>query len=44
MALTVGDKLPHVAGETPEGPLDLESFHGSKSVVLWTYPKDATSG
>lgn len=44
MALTVGEKLPPIAGETPNGHLRLEDFRGSKSVVLWTYPKDGTSG
>jgi peroxiredoxin len=44
MALTVGEKLPHIAGQTADGFLDLAKYRGSKAVVLWTYPKDATSG
>ena len=44
MAVRVGEPLPAIAGETPEGPLNLADFRGKKSVVLWTYPKDGTSG
>jgi peroxiredoxin len=40
----VGEPLPEIKGETQYGPLDLAGFRGSKSVVLWSYPKDATSG
>jgi peroxiredoxin len=40
----VGEPLPKIKGETQYGPLDLANFRGSKSVVLWSYPKDATSG
>ena len=44
MAVIVGEEAPSIAGQTPEGPLDLKEFRGSKNVVLWTYPKDGTSG
>jgi len=44
VAPRLGEKLPPISGETPDGHLDLADFRGSKSVVLWTYPKDATSG
>ena len=44
MALTVGQIMPQIAGETVQGHLDLADFRGSKSVVLWAYSKDATSG
>lgn len=44
MAVSVGEMLPHIVGETPDGRLDLNDFRGSKAVVLWTYPKDGTSG
>jgi peroxiredoxin len=40
----VGEELPAIFGETQYGPLDLSSFRGSKSLVLWSYPKDGTSG
>ena len=39
-----GDELPPIAGETPEGPLDLADYRGKQHVVLWTYPKDDTPG
>ncbi len=44
MALKVGEPLPPISGQTQNGPLSLVDFRGAKSVVLWTYPKDATSG
>lgn len=44
VVLKAGDVLPTIRGETPEGPLDLGDFRGSKAVVIWTYPKDGTSG
>ncbi|HET9342033.1 MAG TPA: hypothetical protein VFO25_03815 [Candidatus Eremiobacteraceae bacterium] len=40
----VGEPMIAVAGETPEGPLDLADFRGKKHVVLWSYPKDDTPG
>jgi peroxiredoxin len=44
MAVKVGEKMPPIAAETQNGPLDLGNFRGAKSVVLWVYPKDMTSG
>src|ERR1700736_1422530 len=44
MAVKVGDKLPPIVAETQNGSLNLENFRGAKSVVLWVYPKDMTSG
>ena len=40
----VGEPLPEIKGQTQYGPLDLADFRGQKAVVLWIYPKDATSG
>ncbi len=42
--ITIGKPLPSIKGQTQYGTLDLADFRGSKSVVLWAYPKDATSG
>lgn len=42
--VNVGEPLPPIKGQTQNGLLDLADFRGSKSVVLWTYPKDSTSG
>jgi peroxiredoxin len=42
--IKVGEPIPSVKGQTQNGPFDIAAFRGSKSVVLWTYPKDATSG
>ena len=39
-----GEPMIPVAGETPEGHLDLADYHGKKHVVLWSYPKDDTPG
>ena len=39
-----GDEFPPIAGQTPEGPLDLSDYRGARHVVLWTYPKDDTPG
>ena len=44
MAVKVGEKMPPIVAETQNGPLNLENFRGAKSVVLWVYPKDMTSG
>ena len=40
----IGEPMPSVIGETPEGTLDLADFRGKKHVVLWSYPKDDTPG
>lgn len=40
----VGEPMPPVAGETPEGRLDLADYRGKKHVVFWSYPKDDTPG
>jgi len=44
MAVKVGEKLPPISAETQNGRLDLATFRGAKSIVLWAYPKDMTSG
>jgi peroxiredoxin len=44
MAIRVGERLPPISAETQDGRLDLSDFRGAKSVVLWAYPKDMTSG
>lgn len=44
MALKVGEALPPISGETQDGSLNLADFRGAKSIVLWAYPKDNTSG
>ena len=44
MAVRVGDALPPISAPTHTGPLNLGDFRGSKSIVLWAYPKDMTSG
>jgi peroxiredoxin len=42
--VVVGEPMLPVAGETPEGRLDLADFRGKKHVVLWSYPIDDTPG
>ena len=44
MPLATGDPRPEIAGETQLGSINLRGFQGTKHLVLWTYPKDATSG
>jgi thioredoxin-dependent peroxiredoxin len=44
MAVKVGDRLPPIRGQTQDGEINLADFQGAKSVVLWAYPKDMTSG
>ncbi len=44
MAVKVGDPLPPISADTQSGRLNLADFRGAKSVVLWAYPKDMTSG
>jgi len=44
MAVRIGQRLPPISAPTQSGTLDLASFRGAKSVVLWAYPKDMTSG
>lgn len=44
MSVKIGEPLPPISGETQYGPLSLSDFRGAKSVVLWVYPKDGTSG
>jgi peroxiredoxin len=44
MAVKVGEPMPPISAETQSGHLDLANFRGAKSVVLWAYPKDMTSG
>ncbi len=44
MPVGVGEPLPEISGESPQGLIKLGDFRGMKSIVLWTYPKDGTSG
>ena len=44
MAVKVGEELPPVSAPTQDGSLNLADFRGAKSIVLWAYPKDMTSG
>ena len=44
MAIRVGEPLPPISAPTQSGQLDLAGFRGLKSIVLWAYPKDMTSG
>lgn len=44
MAVKVGETMPPIVAETQNGSLNLDNFRGAKSVVLWVYPKDMTSG
>lgn len=44
MALRVGETLPPISAPTQSGTLNLADFRGAKSIVLWAYPKDMTSG
>lgn len=44
MPLHVGDTLPRIEAQTQIGPIVLPGFQDAKFVVLWAYPKDATSG
>jgi len=44
MPLMPGDRLPKIACETQWGPIDLDAYRGSKLLVVWTYPKDDTTG
>jgi peroxiredoxin len=44
MTVTIGEPCPPISGQTQDGRLDLGDFRGTKSVVLWAYPKDLTPG
>jgi peroxiredoxin len=44
MAVKIGESLPPISGQTQDGELNLVDFRGAKSIVLWAYPKDMTSG
>ncbi|GEM_PF-1430860 len=44
MAVKVGEELPPIRAQSQDGPVNLADFRGAKSVVLWAYPKDMTSG
>ena len=44
MPLMPGDRLPTIKCETQSGPIDLDTFRGPNVLVIWTYPKDDTSG
>jgi peroxiredoxin len=44
MAVKIGEPLPLISAQTQDGKLDLANFRGAKSIVLWAYPKDMTSG
>ncbi|MGI8737585.1 MAG: hypothetical protein ACR2KS_09985 [Candidatus Eremiobacter antarcticus] len=44
MPVRVGEPLPDIRGESPQGPVKLADFRGLKSIVLWAYSKDGTSG
>ncbi|HEY5093841.1 MAG TPA: hypothetical protein VII69_01860 [Candidatus Eremiobacteraceae bacterium] len=44
MPLMPGDRLPKIECETQSGRIDLDDYRGSKILVIWTYPKDDTSG
>jgi peroxiredoxin len=44
MAVRIGELLPPISAPTQNGMLDLAAFRGAKSIVLWAYPKDMTSG
>jgi peroxiredoxin len=44
MPLMPGDRLPKIVCETQSGPIDLDEYRGTKSLVVWTYPKDDTAG
>lgn len=43
MTLAVGDAAPEFTAETDDGPVSLKDLRG-KTVVLYFYPKDNTSG
>jgi peroxiredoxin len=44
MPLMPGDRLPKIVSETQSGPIDLDDYRGTKTLVIWTYPKDDTAG
>ena len=44
MAVKIGEPLPPINAQTQDGELNLTDFRGAKSIVLWAYPKDMTSG
>jgi peroxiredoxin len=44
MPLMPGDRLPKIVSETQSGPIDLDDYRRSKTLVIWTYPKDDTAG
>lgn len=44
MSVKIGEPLPPISAQTQDGMLDLAGFRGTKSIVLWAYPKDMTSG
>ena len=44
MPLMPGDRLPKIECETQSGPIDLDSYRGPNVLVIWTYPKDDTTG
>jgi peroxiredoxin len=43
-AVSAGDAMPSIEGDTPTGRLRLDDFRGRNHVVLWSYPKDDTPG
>jgi|HubBroStandDraft_6_1064221.scaffolds.fasta_scaffold903763_2 peroxiredoxin len=44
MPLMPGERVPKIVGETQSGPIDLDDYRGTKTLVIWTYPKDDTAG
>ena len=44
MPLMPGERLPKIECETQNGRIDLDEYRASKMLVIWTYPKDDTTG
>lgn len=44
MTVKIGEPLPAISAQTQDGALNLADFRDAKSIVLWAYPKDMTSG
>ncbi|MDR1783968.1 MAG: thioredoxin-dependent thiol peroxidase, partial [Dysgonamonadaceae bacterium] len=44
MELKIGDKIPEILGKNQDGKVIKSSDYTGKKLVLYFYPKDATSG